>query len=121
MKVAVDFDGTCVDHCYPAVGADAPACVKVLKMLVESGHNILLFTMRSGVHLEDAVNWFADRDIPLYGINTDPDQLQWTSSPKCFAHMYIDDRGVGVPMLEKDDFNAPVVDWYRVNQILNLS
>jgi len=46
MIVCIDFDGTCVTHDYPRVGKDIGA-VSVLKKLVESGCQLVLFTMRS--------------------------------------------------------------------------
>jgi len=98
MKIAIDFDGTCVTHEYPNIGRDIGA-VPVLKRLVEAGHKLILNTMRSGPQLEAAVNWFKDHDIPLYGVNEDPGQKEWTQSPKVFANMYIDDAALGCPLL----------------------
>ena len=49
MVIAIDFDGTCVTHDFPAVGKDIGA-VPVLKMLVDSGHQLILYTMRSDKH-----------------------------------------------------------------------
>lgn len=46
MIIAVDFDGTCVTHEFPEVGKDIGA-VPVLRELVEKGHKIILYTMRS--------------------------------------------------------------------------
>lgn len=98
MEICIDFDGTCVTHEFPKVGKDIGA-VPVLKKLVEAGHKLILFTMRSnrhvpnetgdptimdvtGMFLDDAVNWFKQNDIPLYGINENPTQKTWTNSPK---------------------------------------
>lgn len=113
MVIAVDFDGTCVTHEFPKVGKDIGA-VPVLKRLVDKGHHIILHTMRSDDTLQDAVNWFKENDIPLLGINESPTQKRWTSSPKIFAHLYIDDAALGVPL--KVDFKSdrPYVDWEKV-------
>lgn len=46
MLIAVDFDGTCVTHEFPKVGKDIGA-ERVLKLLVENGHQLILHTMRS--------------------------------------------------------------------------
>ncbi|MFA5153767.1 MAG: hypothetical protein WC554_14495, partial [Clostridia bacterium] len=97
--IAIDFDGTCVFHCYPEVGADNPSAVEVLKKLYEHNHNLILYTMRSGKELNDAIKWFEDREIPLYAVNINPEQLSWTNSPKVCAALYIDDCGVGCPLL----------------------
>ena len=58
LVIAVDFDGACVKHEYPDVGADIGAA-PVLLGLVEAGHRLVLWTMRSGKFLQDAVGWFA--------------------------------------------------------------
>lgn len=66
MVIAVDFDGTVVTHRYPQIGMDIKA-VPVLKKIVDAGHQIVLHTMRSGKELEEAVAWFTENEIPLYG------------------------------------------------------
>ena len=79
MVIAVDFDGTCVSHEFPAIGEDIGA-VAVLKELVDSGNKLILFTMRSNGkspeenYLDEAVNWFKENDIPLFGIQKNPTQ-----------------------------------------------
>ena len=49
--IAVDFDGTCVEHDYPAVGLDVENAVETLRALNKAGHRLILFTMRSGAKL----------------------------------------------------------------------
>lgn len=118
MYIAVDFDGTCVTHEYPRVGKDIGA-VPVLKKLVDSGHHIILNTMRSGKELVDAVQWFADNDIPLYGANENPTQKEWTLSPKVYAHLYIDDAALGCPLrFDRAVSSRPFVDWEVVDTYL---
>ena len=86
MIIAVDFDGTCVKHRYPMVGEDVDGAVSVLKELVRKGHKIILYTMRGGDTLDDAISWFIDNDIELWGINRNPEQYGWSSSPKDPEH-----------------------------------
>lgn len=134
MIIAIDFDGTCVTHEFPKIGKDINA-IPVLKELVENGHKLVLFTMRSDVnnpqsddetiiakegnYLTDAVNWFKSNDIPLYGIQTNPTQHTWTKSPKAYAQMYIDDAALGCPLKhDKDVSDRPFVDWSIVRDIL---
>lgn len=105
--------GTCVTHEFPNIGKDIGA-VPVLKELVEKGHKIILYTMRSHPDknnqgktlsgetiandtLQDAIDWFEKNGIPLWGINENPKQKEWTSSPKIFANIYIDDAALGMP------------------------
>jgi hypothetical protein len=118
MEIAVDFDGTCVTHDYPRVGKDIGA-IPVLKALVQKGHKLILWTMRSGIGLEAAVNWFKENDIPLYGIQINPGQQSWTSSPKAYAQLYIDDAALGCYLKEdKDLSDRPFVDWSLVEVTL---
>lgn len=118
MYIAVDFDGTCVTHEYPRVGKDIGA-VPVLKKLTDSGHQLILNTMRSGKELVDAVQWFADNDIPLYGANENPTQKEWTLSPKAYAHLYIDDAALGCPLkFDRAVSSRSFVDWTAVEYYL---
>ena len=118
MIIAVDFDGTCVDHRFPEVGPDAPDSVTSLRALHAAGHELILWTMRSGKPLDDAVAWFASKGIPLYGINGNPDQHTWTKSPKAYAQIYIDDAALGCPLIELASFKRKCVDWVSVMAIL---
>ncbi len=115
--ICVDFDGTCVKHEYPEIGEDIGA-VQVLKRLALNGHALIIFTMRSGQELDDAVNWFMNKGIPLSGINTNPTQSQWTTSPKAYGNLYIDDAALGVPLVRGADGIRPYVDWIEVEKYL---
>jgi hypothetical protein len=132
ITICVDFDGTCVTHAFPNVGKDIGA-VPVLKELVKKGHRLILFTMRSNVtnvpspefegiftgnYLDDAIQWFKDNDIPLYGIQVNPTQHQWTTSPKCYADIYIDDCAIGVPLIKLEEEDRPFVNWYEMRKLL---
>lgn len=138
MVIAVDFDGTCVTHEFPKVGKDIGA-VPVLKALVEKGHQIILCTMRSHPDkdnqgktlsgevvsndtLQDAIDWFKKNDIPLLGVNENPTQKNWTSSPKIFAHLYIDDAALGIPLRYGKDgaLSRPYVNWDSVKFLLKI-
>jgi hypothetical protein len=117
MEICIDFDGTCVTHDFPEIGRGIGA-EDVLRRLVEHGHKLILFTMRSGEGLEQAVDWFASQKIPLYGVNINPTQQQWTSSPKAYGQLYIDDAALGVPLREIGH-KRPYVDWAAVEQLLD--
>ena len=114
--IVLDFDGTVVKHRYPAVGEDIGA-VSVLQKLVKNGHQLLLSTMRSRDSegedtLQPALDWFKEHDIPLYGINENPSQKNWTTSPKVYGNIYIDDAALGAPLKTDDSGDAPpFIDW----------
>lgn len=128
MIINTDFDGTVVTHAFPEIGNDIGA-VPVLKTLVENGHQLILFTMRSdieapksdhpeivpkgGNYLTQAVNWFKKHDILLYGIQSNPTQASWTSSPKSYANFMIDDSALGIPLVRPKN-ERPYVDWKKV-------
>ena len=116
MIIAVDFDGTCVTHEYPRVGKDIGA-IPVLKKLVDNNHKLILYTMRAGKELNDAIEWFKKNDIPLYGIQKNPTQERWTVSNKCYAELYIDDAALGCPLLYTELSLRPYVDWETVEKI----
>lgn len=113
-EICVDFDGTCVYHEYPKVGAPCPGAINALKYLVNKGNKLILFTMRSGKELEDAVNWFKDNNIPLYGVQENPTQKRWTTSPKAYGQIYIDDSACGCPLISNSNVDRPYVDWKSV-------
>lgn len=115
IYIAVDFDGTCVRHEYPGVGPDVPGAVETLRRLVERGDKLILWTIRSGSHLEDAKLWFAERGLPLFGVNENPDQKSWSTSPKVYAPIYIDDAALGAPLLRAVGGGRPYVDWDAVH------
>lgn len=117
LVIAVDFDGTCVTHEYPFLGDDVGA-VPVLRELVEHGHRIILYTMRSGKLEKEAREWFKANNIPLYDINHNPEQRQWTKSVKIHADLYIDDSALGVPLKRTPTTGRPFVDWERVREML---
>jgi hypothetical protein len=116
--IAIDFDGTCVEHEYPSVGMDVEGAVETLRALSNKGHRLILFTMRSGDKLDKAVKWFKDRNIELWAVNENPEQKQWTESPKVFADVYIDDAALGCPIMFIDGVRRPVVNWRKVREQL---
>lgn len=112
MFIAVDFDSTCVTDEYPDVGEDVGA-VPVLRELAAGRHQLILWTMRSGRALDAAVAWFEKHGIPLYGVNENPTQRSWTTSPKAYADILIDDVALGCPLVT-DARGRTFVDWKKV-------
>ena len=118
--IGIDFDGTVVTHMYPEVGKDIGA-VPVLKRLVDCGNKLILFTMRDSQNgtLQDAIKWFKENGIKLYGVNTNPSQASWTDSPKAHCNIYIDDAGLATPTKYDAENGREYVDWSKVEQILD--
>jgi hypothetical protein len=117
LILAIDFDGTVVTHDYPYVGQEIPSAVRVLKRIVNAGHKLIIYTMRSNQPLQDAVNWYSEREIPVWGVNKNPTQHKWTESIKIYAHRYIDDAALGVPLIY-GQHERPFVDWDKVEKLL---
>jgi len=117
--ICVDFDGTIVDHAFPEIGEPAPGSIHWLRRFSELGAKIILFTMRSdgqqsGDVLNAAVVFLQNNGVSLFGINRNPTQDEWTTSPKAYGHIYIDDAAFGCPLIRPQGFARPCVDWSKV-------
>lgn len=99
MLIAVDFDGTIVQHRYPEIGSEIPFATQTLKMLIEDGHRLILWTVREGELLEEAVEWCRKRGVEFYAVNKDfPEEdvdKNIHYSRKLKVDLWIDDRNVG--------------------------
>lgn len=123
MIIAVDFEGTCVSKDYPKMGKTIKGAPSTLKKLVKKGHKIILYTLRSHLDrnketyeviksdtLQEAIDWFKKRNIPLYALTKKDGQS------KLSADIYIDDKSLGVPLKLQD--SKLCVDWKKVRKIL---
>lgn len=99
MIIAVDFDGTIVEHRYPAIGTEQPFAIETLKKLTEEGHRLILWTVREGRLLEEAVEFCRERGLEFYAVNRDyPEEEKGRNnhfSRKLKADLWIDDRNLG--------------------------
>ncbi|WP_315342517.1 BT0820 family HAD-type phosphatase [Hoylesella oralis] len=113
MIIAVDFDGTIVEHKYPEIGEEIPFATETLKMLIKDHHRLILWSVREGKLLEDAVNWCKERGIEFWAVNRDYPEENGTDnnnhySRKLKADCFIDDRNVG-----------GLPDWGQIYQIIS--
>ena len=99
MTIAVDFDGTIVSHEYPKIGKEIPFATQTLKMLINDGHKLILWTVREGKLLDEAIQWCHEHCIDFYAVNKDyPEEEKENNnhfSRKLKVDMWIDDRNVG--------------------------
>ena len=99
MTIAVDFDGTIVEHKYPEIGKEIPFATATLKMLINDHHKLILWSVREGKLLKEAVEWCRARGVEFYAINKDfPEEEVEKSkhfSRKIKADVWIDDRNIG--------------------------
>ncbi len=99
MTIAIDFDGTIVDDRYPDIGREKPFAIEVLKKLIEERHRLVLWTVREGRLLDQAVEFCRKRGVEFYAINRDyPEEEKERNrhfSRKLKVDLFIDDRNLG--------------------------
>ena len=99
MTIAVDFDGTIVTHEYPAIGVERPFAIDTLKMLIRDQHKLILWSVREGKLLDEAVEWCRERGVEIYAVNRDYPEETTKNNPhfsrKLKVDLFIDDRNVG--------------------------
>jgi hydroxymethylpyrimidine pyrophosphatase-like HAD family hydrolase len=98
MIIAVDFDGTIVEHEYPKIGKPIPFALDVLKKLQQEEHHILiLWTMREGNLLTEAINYCEKNGLTFYAHNRNypEEEFMEGTSRKLSVDIFIDDRNIG--------------------------
>lgn len=146
--ILVDFDGTVVPKLPIGYSNYNTGAERVLRKLVDRGHKIVLWTCRNNspdnpynyingkwrkeTSLEEAVRWFKERDIELFGINSVPGEvLEVGTSRKALSSYVIDDTSICMPMKpclvdyvsyetgkEVHDYPSEHVDWDYVESCL---
>lgn len=100
LTIAVDFDGTLVENRYPKIGKPILFAFESLRKLQEEGHQLILWTYRSGAKLEEAVDFCEARGIRFYAVNKSypEEDFEEGMSRKILADLFIDDRNInGLP------------------------
>ena len=98
MTIAVDFDGTIVEHAYPKIGKPIPFAFDVLKRLQkECRCNLILWSVREGTLLDEAVEFCRKNGLEFYAVNANypEEKRDDMQSRKVVADLYIDDRNLG--------------------------
>jgi len=100
MTIAVDFDGTIVEHRYPEIGEERPFAIDTLKMLIKDRHKLILWTVRTGDLLTEAVEWCRQRGVEFYATNLDFPEEVPEKNPRYSRKLnsidyFIDDRNIG--------------------------
>lgn len=99
MNIAIDFDGTIVEHKYPEIGREIPFAIETLKKLQNDGHKLILWSCRTGSLLQEAIDYCKERGLEFYAANLDfPEEDVENNvnySRKLKVEMFIDDRNLG--------------------------
>lgn len=98
MTIAIDFDGTIVEHRYPEIGQEQPFATDTLRLLIAEQHKLILWSVREGELLQEAVEWCHERGVEFYAVNKDYPEEKKTHtgfSRKIKADLFIDDRNLG--------------------------
>jgi len=117
FRIAVDFDGTIVEHEFPNIGREVPRAFEWLKAWKRAGATLILWTTRSdgqkhGPVLTQAVEFCLARGVEFDAVNEGPGDREWTQSPKVYADRYVDDAAAGVPLWPSARAGGrPYLDW----------
>jgi hypothetical protein len=97
MVIAVDFDGTIVEHAYPKIGKPIPFAIDVLKKLQqEEHHTLVLWTVREGELLQEAIEYCEKQGLKFYAANKNYPEEETENTPrKLMADIFIDDKNIG--------------------------
>lgn len=116
--VAVDFDGTIVQHQFPKIGFEAAGAFRWLQRFKELDAELILWTIRAddskhGSVLTQAVEHCRANGVEFDTVNVKKGQHHWTSSVKLHADIYIDEASLGCPLCPPESYeNArPYADW----------
>jgi len=100
MTIAIDFDGTIVEHAYPKIGRPIPFAIETLLQMQRDGHRLILWTVRTGDLLQEAVDYCAARGLIFSAENENYRGETAELQPgeyhrKLDADMFIDDKNLG--------------------------
>ena len=102
MIIAVDFDGTLCESCYPEIGKANTPLINGLKEKQAQGDKLILWTCRSGTHLKMAVEWCRFHGVTFDAVNANlPENIEKYGNDcrKINADFYIDDRNLDIERL----------------------
>lgn len=97
MIIAVDFDGILVEDKFPDIGLERKETTRLIKQVIERGHEVILWTCRVNERLKEAIAWCEEREIRFCAVNNNSPQNQIdypTNSRKVYADVYIDDHNL---------------------------
>lgn len=101
MIIAVDFDGILCKNKYPEIGEPNYEVISLIRQLIDKGHEVILWTVRNGEELQNAINWCHSYGLHFTAVNDQApsNKAQFagkykTESRKVYADIYIDDHNL---------------------------
>ncbi|MBX7172336.1 MAG: HAD hydrolase family protein [Pyrinomonadaceae bacterium] len=125
MNIYLDFDGTIVEHDYPRIGKLNPNSLEIIKKLQETGHTVILNTMRIEFEddsMQEALD-FINRNETVSGINISQKTehkvfpKKWNLD-KIENDLYIDDIAPNIPLINATEVEGLMVDWVKIEKQL---
>lgn len=95
--IAVDFDGTLCVNRWPNIGSGRQPVIDWLVTQKRKGVKLILWTMREGEKLAEAVEWCRSRGLEFDAVNDNLPEVQkrFGNNPrKVFANYYLDDHNL---------------------------
>jgi hypothetical protein len=112
--IAIDFDGTIVDHAFPKIGNPKPHAFEVIKELKAAGYKLILWTCREDDHrhqyLDEAVQFCRENGVEFDAVNETIKEEEFRDGVKLrkpYCRYFIDDRNLG-----------GFVDWEIVRKVI---
>ena len=97
MIIAVDFDGTLCEDCYPEIGKPNRVLIEALIKKRKYGDKLILWTCREEEFLEEAVAWCKTQGLFFDALNDNLEEVKQKyrhNSRKITADVYVDDKAV---------------------------
>jgi hydroxymethylpyrimidine pyrophosphatase-like HAD family hydrolase len=107
LIIAIDFDGTIVEDTEGiTIGDLKPHAKEVINWIQEIGYYTILWTCRTGEGLNDVIKFLKNNGINFSAINKNAPFLDFQTSQKIFANIYIDNRNL----------DSSKIDWLKIKE-----
>lgn len=91
--IAIDFDGTIVNHEFPKIGKLKEHAKEAINTIAKNNY-VCIWTCRGGQYAIDACKFLNDNDIHFSYFNASPVDHVNIGCRKIIADCYIDDRNI---------------------------
>lgn len=95
--IAVDFDGTLCENKFPEIGEPRQDIIRAVLIKQKAGAKLILWTCRTGVMLQNAVEWCKEQGLQFDAVNENLPEIIESfggDTRKIFANEYWDDLAV---------------------------